>query len=158
MFTVEFTYFSVTYYSIEGKPLSISATSLRWPHCKAWVGFPVSFHIGFQINYYRAVFLHFLAYQEEQLYSSHIFSPLQKIHCTLFSRNSKTNVSYLEITRVNVAFVCSLSNFRMLFHCGHLQENYIDTVASFGSKRRLWNSWRNNFEIHTLPLWHFKEL
>ena len=53
------------------------------------------------------VFLHFLsvflAYPEEQLYSSHIFSPLQKSHSNLYSWNSKSHVSYLEVTRANVA-------------------------------------------------------
>lgn len=53
------------------------------------------------------VFLHFLsvflAYPEEQLYSYHIPSPLQKIHSTLFSCNSKSHVWYLEVTRANVA-------------------------------------------------------
>lgn len=90
----------------EAKLLSVSAISLQCPDYKAWAGYPMVFQIGCKLNDYRAnrflTLSVFLAYPE-QLYSSHILSPLQKIHSTLFSCNSKSHVSNLEVTRANVA-------------------------------------------------------
>lgn len=94
------------------------------------------------------VSLHFLvvssAYPEEQ-----------KIHSPLYSHNSKSHLSYLEITKANVVCDVASQSPGSFFHCGYLESNNTDTKTSFGNKRDYFyyrKSWSNNFERHTLPL------
>lgn len=61
--------------------------------------------------------------------------PEQKMHSPLYSHNSKSHVSYLEVTKANVGCDVASVKVRRLFHCGYLESNYIDTKASLGNKR-----------------------